>query len=255
MAIETKILTFGTDKVGTIGGKLMGFTATDAPLLIPNLELWLNNDPNTMTLSGSNRVSLWADSSTNSRNFIQASGSSQPLYTSNVVNGQGGIFFANNTAQRIACAFSTNIGTGNSITIIWSAQSPLAQSWYLMDGHSSVNRNNLDIDFSTMYSSRHTLVSVTNLTYPTGTIISTVENNSTTTASKYFQNGIQIGSNFNNGSLGINGLTFGNRFEAQSGLERTLNGYIHEVIIHSKAYTTDERTKLTEYLKTKYGIL
>jgi len=254
MAIENKILTFGTNKVGTIGGKLMGYTIP-VPLSIPNIELWLNNDDGTMIKNGSNRISQWSDSSPNGRNFIQATGASQPLYVDNVVNSQGGIFFANNTAQRIACAFSTNIGTSNSITIIWSAQSPLAAAWFLMDGHSSVNRNVIDISSNTMYSSRPTLVSVTNLTYPTGTIISTVENNSTTTESKYFQNGIQIGSNFNNGSLDINGLTFGNRFEASSGVERTLNGYIHEVIIHSKAYTTDERTKLTEYLKTKYGIL
>ena len=35
MAIEQKILTFGTNKVGTIGGKLMGYTKD--PIFIPNL--------------------------------------------------------------------------------------------------------------------------------------------------------------------------------------------------------------------------
>lgn len=256
MAIENKILTFGTGKIGTVGGnKLMGYQ-TPVPLSIPNIALWLNNDVNTMTVSGANKVSLWADSSPNGRNFIQSTGANQPLFVANVVNSQGGIFFADNTPQRLASTFASNIGVTNSITIVWSAQTPISSAWFLLDGSSSVNRNTIDWYGNTLYSSRPTLTVIrTGLTIPIGLRISTIENNVTTTASKYFENGVQVGTNFDNGNLGINGLTLGNRFEPSGGQERTLNGYIHEVIIHEKEYTTGERTALTNYLKAKYGIL
>jgi len=256
MAIEPKILTFGTNKVGTIGGKLMGYTIP-VPLSIPNIELWLNNDDGTMIKNVSNRISQWADSSPNGRNFTQSTGANQPLYVTNVVNSQSGVFFANNTAQRLVSTFLTNIGVTNSITIVWSQQTPRSQDFYVFDGvASNANRNLLQWDTSNFYSFRGSLIVAKSFTAdPVPIVISTVENNTTATASKYFENGVQIGANFNNGTGLIDGLTLGNRFAISAGLERTLNGYIHEVIIHSKAYTTDERTKLTEYLKTKYGIL
>lgn len=258
MAIENKILTFGTNKIGTVGGnKLMGFIKPDAPLLIPNLALWLNNDAETMTLSGTNRVSLWADSSPNSRNFIQSTGANQPLYVANVVNGQGGVFFADNTPQRLASTFASNIGVTNSITIVWSQQAPRSRDFYVFDGiDNSANRNLLSWTPSNLDTFRGILVNVKNTSVsPYPLTISTIENNTTATTSKYFENGVQLGANFNNGTGLINGMTLGNRFTALSSLERTLNGYIHEVIIHAKEYTVDERTLLIDYLKLKYGIL
>ena len=258
MAIENKILTFGGNKIGTVGGnKLMGFIKPDAPLLIPNLALWLNNDAETMTLSGTNRVSLWADSSPNSRNFIQATGANQPLYVANVVNGQGGVFFADNTPQRLASTFASNIGVTNSITIVWSQQAPRTRDFYVFDGvANNVNRNLLSWDSGDFYSFRGNLVIVKPLAVnPVPIVISTVENNTTSTASKYFENGVQIGASFNNGTGLIDGITLGNRFAITAGVERTLNGYIHEVIIHAKEYTVDERTLLIDYLKLKYAIL
>jgi hypothetical protein len=256
MAIEPKILTFGTNKVGTIGGKLMGYTIP-VPLSIPNISLWLNNDDGTMVKNISNRISQWADSSPNGRNFIQSTGANQPLYVNNVVNGQAGVFFADNTAQRLVSTFLSNIGVTNSITIVWSQQAPRSRDFYVFDGvASNANRNLLQWDSNNLYSFRGSLITVkTTAVSPYPIVISTVENNTTATASKYFENGVQIGANFNNGTGLIDGLTLGNRVAISAGLERTLNGYIHELIIHSKAYTTEERTKLTDYLKTKYGIL
>lgn len=256
MAIENKILTFGTGKVGTVGGKLMGYTIP-VPLSIPNIELWLNNDDDTMVKNGSNRISQWADSSPNFRNFIQSTGANQPLYVANVVNNQAGVFFADNTAQRLVSSFLSNIPVTNSITVVWSQLAPRSRDFFVFDGvANNANRNILQWDSGDFYSFRGNLVIAKSFTVnPVPVVISTVENNTTSTASKYFENGIQIGANFNNGTGLIDGLTLGNRFTISGGLERTLNGYIHEVIIHSKAYTTGERTTLTDYLKTKYGIL
>lgn len=257
MAIDGKILTFGGSKVGTVGGNtLMGYF-TPVPLSIPSIEIWLNNESNTMIKNINNRISKWSDSSPNGRDFIQANGANQPLYVDDVVNDQAGVFFADDTAQRLVSSFLSNIGVTNSITIVWSQLAPRSRDFYVFDGvANSANRNLLQWDSGKLYSYRVSLI-IANPTAvsPSPIVISTIENNTTETNSKYFENGVQIGANFNNGTGLIDGLTLGNRFEISAGNERTLNGYIHEVIIHSKAYTTGERVALTDYLKTKYGIL
>ena len=253
MAIENKILTFGGNKIGTVGGnKLMGFIKPDAPLLIPNLALWLNNDVNTMTVSGANKVSLWADSSPNSRNFIQSTGANQPLYVANVVNGQGGVFFADNTAQRLASTFASTINAHLTMTVVWSQQAPRTRDFYVFDGSISTGRNAMQWDSNNIYPLGLVVGKSAN---PIPTLISTIDVPTTASNTKYYENGILKATGTRITSGNINGLTLGNRFEAQFGLERTLNGYIHEVIIHAKEYTVDERTLLIDYLKLKYAIL
>jgi len=253
---DIKVLKFGTSSMGKIGSNVIGFVPPPIPLQILNCALWLNNDPSSMTLSGSNKVSQWTDSSGNGRNFTQATGVNQPLYTANVVNGQGGVFFEDNTAQRLASTFTSNIASGNTIMLVWSQQAPRTRDFYIFDGiNNAVNRNLLQWDSNTLYSFRGSLINLKTIgASPIPLVVSMIENNATATDSKYFENNVQVGSNFNNGTGDIDGLTLGNRYIASSGLERTLNGYIHEFIIYSRVLTSGERATLQTYLATKYGL-
>jgi hypothetical protein len=255
--MSSKILKLGTFAIPKIGSSnLMGFTPPPIPLTIPDCALFLNNTTASMILSGTNRISQWGDLSGNGRNFIQATGVNQPLYTANVVNNQGGIFFADNTAQRLVSSFSSNIASGNTIIIVWSQQAPRSRDFYVFDGvDNSGNRNLMQYD-SDLYSFRGSLATLipSMVVNPAPLRVSYIENNTTASASKYFQNNVQIGSNFNNGTGAINGLTLGNRFTALSSQERTLNGYIHEVIIYSREITSGERATLQTYFNTKYAL-
>ncbi len=61
-----------------------------------NNMLWLKADAGTNTTSNGTAVSNWTDQSGNSNTVSQATNNKQPIYTTNVINGNPAILFDNN---------------------------------------------------------------------------------------------------------------------------------------------------------------
>lgn len=253
MAVDLKLFKVGTDKAFKVGGSVAGFKFT--PKSLSGLKLWLNNDPDTMTLSGSNKVSQWDDSSGLGNHFTQAVGVNQPEYIPNVVGSLGGVFWQDRTSQRLISTFSSSIGRSNSIFMVWQQIPTNNVPFFIYDGQpSGTNRNNFLFSSGNLRVNSGISNAVKSLAVnPIPLVVSEIKNSSTSTASQYYENGVQIGSNFNNGSNIIQGFTLGNAFVVQSP-EQSLNGYIHEFIVVSGDLTTLERTTLNNYLITKYGL-
>lgn len=83
MAIDSKVLTFGSNKVGTISGNLMGFVPPFFPTDISNLVFWLDaNYPSDLIFSSGVKVSEWRDKSGNNNHFTQGTIANQLEYSS-----------------------------------------------------------------------------------------------------------------------------------------------------------------------------
>ena len=78
-----------------------------------NLFLWLKANAGTSTTTNGQPVSSWADQSGNGNNATQGNAAVQPIYQTNVINGQPTLSF-NGTGQRLATANVQLFATGNS---------------------------------------------------------------------------------------------------------------------------------------------
>ena len=254
MAIENKILTFGTGKVGTVGGnKLMGYTEPPVPLQVLDVRLWLNNDLSTMTVNGSNRVSEWRDSSGNLNHFSQATGANQPLFVANGINSQNGIKWENGTNQWLDCTLLATLPQPFEIFVIWNIDASSTQLYpHLYDAVASTgNRINIYWTPNNIY-----MVAPTNtLAYAKNRPFSLINTDSvySGSASKIYENGT-LKNTINSGTNGLTSLRLGHlRGTSPDALSR-LSGYICEVIIYAKELSAGERTLINTYLSTKYGL-
>lgn len=251
MAIEPKILTFGTNKVGTIGGKLMGYTEPPIPLQITDSRLWLNNDLATMTVNGSNRVSQWRDSSGNLNHFSQGTGANQPLFVSNGINGQNGVKWSNSSNEWLDCTFGSVINQKYTIITVWNLDASSNQTYpYVYDRNGAIgDRIQLYWFGNNIRIGSPTVVTAYAKTRPFNLMSSEVCYDNTT--SKVYQNGV-LQATVNSGSSALTSLRLGhlNSIDALS----RLSGYICEVIVYAKELSAGERTLINTYLSTKYGL-
>lgn len=251
MAIENKILTFGTGKMGVVGGKLMGFTQF-FPNNITGLTLWLNNDPTTITMSGANRVSEWRDSSGNLNHFTQATGGNQPLYVANGINGQNGVYFDNNRTDFLNCTFVSSLSQIFTIITVWNLDVNSTRSVPVLYDAVSVASSRVvqywsgdKIDVGSP-----TPINAYTKTRPFGLIQNLVEFNSTST--KVYENGI-LKNTINTGVSDLTALRLGNLRGAPSSIYQ-LSGYICEQIIYNKQLSESEKNLINDYVNLKYGL-
>ena len=255
MSIETKILTFGTDKVGTVGGKLMGvkpFMNNFSPFA------WYNNDLDTITKSGSDRVSEWRDSSGNDRHLTQATGGSQPLWVNGLLNGQGGINFdGTTTAKFLSTTFASNLlGVVDFFYVGRMLTAPGIYPYYF--GGTTDNRRIIQY----WYSNEMRLVT----TDPAGTAFPTVKTQTIptgfiymnptfdSTSSEYREGGNLITSSIPLRSCVVDGFRLGAGHGATPDNNSRLNGSIVEVAMFNRKVTNDERLQINNYFKSKYGL-
>jgi hypothetical protein len=251
MAIEPKILTFGTNKVGTIGGKLMGYTEPPIPLQITDSRLWLNNDLATMTVNGSNRVSQWRDSSGNLNHFSQGTGANQPLFVANGINGQNGVKWSNSSNEWLDCTLGSVINQKYTIITVWNLDASSTQTYpYVYDRNGAIgDRIQLYWFGNNIRIGSPTVVTAYAKTRPFNLMSSEVCYDNTT--SKVYQNGV-LQATVNSGSSALTSLRLGH-LNSTDTLSR-LSGYICEVIVYAKELSAGERTLINTYLSTKYGL-
>jgi len=251
MAIEPKILTFGTNKVGTIGGKLMGYTEPPIPLQITDSRLWLNNDLATMTVNGSNRVSQWRDSSGNLNHFSQGTGANQPLFVANGINGQNGVKWSNSSNEWLDCTFGSVINQKFTIITVWNLDASSTQTYpYVYDRNGAIgDRIQLYWFGNNIRIGSPTVVTAYAKTRPFNLMSSEVCYDNTT--SKVYQNGV-LQATVSSGSSSLTSLRLGH-LNSTDTLSR-LSGYICEMIVYAKELSAGERTLINDYLTLKYGL-
>ena len=252
MAIETKILTFGTGKIGTVGGnKLMGFK-NFTPIQISGNILWLNNDPATMTISGANRVSEWRDSSGNLNHFTQATGGNQPLFVANGINSQNGVYFSDSAENFLNCTFSSPITQAFTIITVFNIDVNSTRSLPVVYDSVAVASSRVLQYWASNFIDvgSPTAVNAYAKTRPFGLINSYVEYNGAST--KVYENGI-LKNTINTGVSDLESLRLGNVRGAAT-INSRLSGYICEQIVYSRALTLNEQTEINSYINLKYGL-
>lgn len=85
--------------------------AIPSPSDIDGLQVWFK--ANALSLSDTDPVATWADSSGNARNGTQATGGKQPTYKANQVNGLPSVLFDQVNDQLATASVSHGIGTGD----------------------------------------------------------------------------------------------------------------------------------------------
>lgn len=252
MAIENIILTFGGNKIGTVGGnKLMGYNEPPVPLQVTDIRLWLNNDLSTMTVNGSNRVSEWRDSSGNLNHFTQPTGANQPLFVANGINSQNGIKWENGTNQWLDCVLTNVVTQKNTVIIVWNIDN-LSTFMYPF----AFDRSGTSGDRVLMYWTGNNIriASSTDVisyakTRPFSLISNEVCYDNTT--SKVYENGV-LKATVNSGSSSLTSLRLGHLYTSDP--QSRLSGYICEMMVYAKELSAGERTLINDYLTLKYGL-
>ncbi|MCX5692091.1 MAG: LamG domain-containing protein [Candidatus Omnitrophica bacterium] len=210
------------------------------PNNIPNLKFWLKADAITGLSDGSS-VSTWSDSSGNGINFTQPTGSRQPVYKVNIINGCPVLRLAAASQQTM-----TNSTTfTNPVTVIYLSRETGGTNGRLL---TALNNNWLmgywggarqQAYFEGWVSSSGTPAADTNWH-----IYSSVQTGSLSTL---YEDGVQIASNAN-GVAAPNGLCL----SGYLGSSEFTDGDIAEVIMYNSALSTDDRMSVENYLKNKY---
>lgn len=255
MAIENKILTFGGNKIGTVGGnKLMGFIN---PILKAVPYVWYNNDLDTITKSGSDRVSEWRDSSGNDRHLTQATAGSQPLWVNSLLNGQGGINFDGaTTAKFLSTTFASDLTGVVDVFFVGRMLTAPGTFPYYFGGISATKRIimywfNNNYQLVTTDPSGELFPIVKAQTIPTGfQFINPTFNGA---SSQYRENRVLVSSVVLR-SVVASGLRFGANQDNPPLANSRLNGTIMEFVAYNRKVTDDERIAINDYFMSKYGL-
>lgn len=216
-----------------------GFSPKD----ISGLGLWLDaNAPGSITLATG--VSQWNDLSGNGRNFTQATGSQQPAYTQNAVNGKPAVTFT--AASSHTMTNSTNFSTPS--TVIYIARQTGGADQRILSG---VSNNWLLGFWGGRYQQAYFAgwvngngsgpLSNTSWHIHTGTMDGS--------SSSIYENGTHIATNAG-GVAGPNGLSL----NGHAGTSEFSNAQVAEVIVYGKILSSSERERVEAYLAQKWGL-
>lgn len=251
MAIEPKILTFGTNKVGTIGGKLMGYTIPPpfVPTDISGCYCWLDADDTTKTISGG-RISEWRDKSGNLQHFTQPTGSVRPYENLAYKNGFNSVRFDNNQDNWMTRTFSPTKTQPLTIFTVWDVDVNSTRDFNLvyMQNSPSVglyHSNPVGRLIIFAGTQANTYLKAKPFSLMATTVIFNGAN------SQIFENDINQGT-YSAGTNSLTQMILGN--QAPAGATTRFSGNLMEHIIFDRQLNPTEITQVNTYLITKYGL-
>ena len=215
------------------------------PTSAPNLEYWFKAD--SLALSDGAAVATWADSSGNTRDISQGTGANQPVYKTGILNGQPVVRFdgSNDTLARAPEAANKSAAFSMFVVVVpralgnFGAMASAAGSWVFYKW----NDQNIRLSAGTALTTTSAAVIGTPMVY--GLTLVTGSRN-------IYANGASIGSDsgaFTANSTGS--LVIG--ADAAAGTF-FYNGDVAEFLYYSRVVDSTERSSVTSYLGSKYGI-
>ncbi len=224
------------------------------PCDLPGLALWLDGaDPTTLALSGSN-VTQWNDKSGNGRHVSQGTSTLQPTYDSTGLNNKPCITFAQD-----GLVYSTDFTLGAlSIFAVFTNDNSFPISGSDVDfivTHLPTGGGSANISLT----SANGFVDTTEpqLRYENADASATLYINDTIAANpmSIMVNKAYIGGVIAPGNISASG-GIGVGVTAQTGSSfGSYSGKISEVLIYSRALTSDEAHQINYYLAAKWGIV
>jgi hypothetical protein len=267
---EVEVDTVGL-AVGYLGEVTLGEGGEEAPAGgitdptdIADLLLWLDADD--IAQSDNTAVSAWADASGGSWSAAQASGTLQPTYQTNEINGHAVVRFDGSNDYLKITSFAT--GGGNTLTAyaVFKASTPGSEKvvlqhfdpwnsntggWMLTIkssgksgfGHKgNVGLSNADTTADTADGTTHIVRVLYDMTLSTNEVTAFVDGVSSTGT---YANNNNNATAFGTSNFGIGGTPGGGSPAAID---------IAEIAIWSRALTTQENLDMVDYLQTKYGL-
>lgn len=227
------------------------------PSSFSGLILWLDaTDTATITKDGSDKVSAWADKSTSSNNFVQATGANQPTYTASGINSTGSITFNGTTSQLHSVLAATP--TTYSIYIVTKPTANRQYAAILDCGNTGTYltfeegvQNSIDIYVNNVGAAGDTGlnsfsangVKLISYTYTFPSLVTYLNNTSNNTAN------IAQANTLNPASIAL-----GNNNASGAGFY-PYTGLIGEVIMYDNQLSTNNQDSLyNNYLKDKWGL-
>ena len=251
--------------IGT-GRALIGVGRGFTPAQLPNLALWLNASAVTGKSDG-DAMATWADQSGNGRNATQATGTKQPLYKTNIVNGKPVLRFDSTDDCLTASAIdltgtpavslfvvTATIGSATDRVVFETSSNFNANVGSFILFRDTSNKVNVDVKGNTVGASQ--CIGTTSVT-SAATVLTGVYDMSLSALleAQLYVNGTAEGSHTgsveNTANFGTHAINIGSR---NNGASLPLGGDIAEIILYSRALSTAERQQVERYLGAKYGI-
>lgn len=224
---------------------IFAFFLLASPTMAQTLQAWFTADSITGLTNGQ-PVSAWSDISGNSHNAT-ASGTAEPTYTTNVLNGLPGVSFngSSNVMKTSPFALSqpmTAFVVGKMLT---NAE---ANRYWIDDltGNSLAMSSPSSTNFSVTGTTNHTIGQTVSDTADFA-VMGGLWNGTSLSLSDY--NGTLVTGDLGTGAA--SGLTLG---DYGAGGPYYGYGYINEVFVYSGAPTTAQRQLLEGYLAWKWGL-
>jgi hypothetical protein len=226
---------------------------------VPNLEFWVKADSLLGTTDGT-AVGTWTDSSKMSANSTQSLASYQPIFKSNVVNGNPVLRF-DGINSRMSFPDLILMNTDYTIFAVGARTSGLHENMFL-GGTTSGNQENLAFGY------RQDSGGFLPLTFDLAHYGNDVWNTTLNYSSKAFEYWTGWFSQTFGKQIFENGVLFANN-SAQTlpliSTTGTMIGYwplvgsgfegdIAEIIVYDRALAPDEQANIENYLKKKYGL-
>jgi len=210
---------------------------------LPNLKLWLKADD--VVKDGSNYVSQWNDNSGNGFHPIQATGTYQPLWVDNELNGHPVIRF-DGADDFLDVSFGQTFEQPNAIFIVWKANNETSTAFSTdatnyVNGSFYTTSNQISLDFGTRIRTSNTNVFGNN-------VLNTLIGNGIN--SHIRENAVSL-TNGNTGNNPINIFSVG-KLSGYSGW--WLSGNVAEIIYCNSLLTETQRQFVEEYLMNKYNL-
>jgi prepilin-type N-terminal cleavage/methylation domain-containing protein len=238
------------DRVSTDGGSNKGLyekgsDLTLYPIQLPimtGLQLWISAD--SLNLFDGNSVGTWSDLSGRGNNVVQVTGSKQPTFRANILNGKPIVRFDGTSSEMSLTNVVNTSGMSFFIVAKWNALNSYSFAIGLNAGTEGYLRN----------------PGTTNALFrPDGNVYTTIYQNGTpyTCSSPCSQFSVpsvlvnRVYAVTQNGNIGASIKWLGrNEFNNPT----WWSGDIAEMIIYSSALTDSQRKSVEQYLGNKYGI-
>lgn len=242
--------------MGSHGNSFISFLPSAAflPSDISDLKLWLDvNDAATITKNGGDLVSQWDDKS-GEGNDVTAAGSARPLWVDAVQNGLPIIRFDGVDDLLVSAAFSGGALTQPTTVFVVCKMASISSgsNSFVFDGIASGNRHAM-IDLNLASANGYSLFAgalIQNTVTPidmTNILLYDMIINGV--SSELFKSGVSLVS----GDTGSNTMT-GITIAAEFGGGFNSNIDIAEIVLYNKTLTAQEKTDLTNYFNTKWGL-